>query len=292
MKILYLITVSVLLSTTIVHGQAYQKQKKKINARKDPNSEFLEKQWWLGFKGGINFSKAAVDQSYAVITPANYDASLTEKTYDDYSGVGAHATVEVTFTFRQLSVSFQPTYRNSKFTYTNEYEWTDQGEPQLILNYKQEQKIDWAELPLLVKYDLTRSKLRPYIQLGAYYAFLINASKSVQTSGIDYASGGTNNFTAPDIIVGAQDLFAENHWGLIFGGGANYQAGNVRINLDVMYRKGMSLINSTENRFGNDRLTGTGDVMDDIKLNNIGISLGCLFPMRFLSSGFQSTSKR
>lgn len=290
MRILYFITLCVTLSATAVYGQAYQKQKKKLNARKDPNSQFLEKQFWLGFKGGINFSKAIVDQSYAVLAPANYEAS--EKKYDDYAGIGAHATVEVTFSFRQVSISFQPTYRNSKFTYSNAYEWIDQGEPQLILNYKHEQKVDWAELPLLVKYDLTRTKLSPYIQLGAYYAFMINANKSVQTSGIDYASGGTNNFTEPDIIVGAQDLFAKKHWGLMFGAGANYQLGNVRINLDVMYRKGMSLVNSTENRYGNDRLAGTGDVLDDIKLNNIGISLGCLFPMRFLTSGFQSTGKR
>lgn len=288
MRILYFITVCLLLSCTAAHGQAYQK-KKKVNARKDPNSEFLEKQFWLGFKGGINFSKATVDQSYAVLVSANETA---EKKYDDYAGVGAHATVEVTFTFRQLSVSFQPTYRNSKFTYSTAHEWVDQGEPQLILNYKHEQKVDWAELPLLVKYDLTRTKLRPYVQLGAYYAFLINANKSVQTSGVDYASGGVNPFTDPDIIVGAQDLFAKKHWGLMFGAGATYQLGNVRVNLDVTYRKGMSLINSTENRYGNDRLTGTGDVMDDIKLNNVGLSLGCLFPMRFLSSGFQSTGKR
>lgn len=289
MRILYFITVCILLSYT-VQGQAYQKQKKKINTRKDPNSEFLEKQFWLGFKGGINFSKASVDQSYAIVAPTNYEAS--EKQYDDYAGIGAHATVEVTFTFRQLSVSFQPTYRNSKFTYSTEGEWTDQSEPQLVLKYKHEQKIDWSELPLLVKYDLTRTKLRPYIQLGAYYAFLINANKSLQTSGVDYASGGTNNFTEPDIIVGARKQFAKNHWGLMFGAGATYQLGNVRVNLDITYRKGMSLINSTENRYENDRLTGSGDVLDDIKLNNIGISLGCLFPMRFLSSGFQSTGKR
>lgn len=274
-----------------VYGQANRKRKTSFNARNSANSDFLNKQWWLGFKAGINFSQAVVDKEYAVYSPTNDEASETKKKYDDWSGVGAHATVEVTFTLKQFSISLQPTYRNSKFAYSNHYEWNNEGDPQLILDYKQEQKIDWAEFPLLVKYDITQSKLRPYVQVGAYYAFLINANKSVQTSVVDFASGSENEYKEPDIIVGASDLFAKKHWGLVFGAGVNYHVGNIRLNLDIMYRKSMSLVNSTGNRYGDPRLSGTGDVMDDIKINNIAVSLGCLFPMRFLSSGFQSIDR-
>ncbi|HET9053009.1 MAG TPA: outer membrane beta-barrel protein [Cyclobacteriaceae bacterium] len=288
-KLLPLVLCLVVCSLT-VYSQNNRKRKTSFNAR-SANNGFLDKQWWLGFKAGVNFSKAVVDQSYGVYSPANYEPAQINKTYDDWAGVGAHATVEITFTFKQFSLSLQPTYRNSKFSYANHYEWDDAGDPQLILDYKQEQKVDWAEFPLLFKYDITTSKLRPYVQAGAYYAFLVNANKSVQISGVDYASGSENKFTEPGIIVGASDLFAKNHWGLVFGAGVNYHVGNIRLNLDFMYRKGMSLINSTENRYGDPRLTGTGDVMDDIKLNNIAVSLGCLFPMRFLSSGFQSIDR-
>jgi hypothetical protein len=289
MRRFYLPTLVFILCSLTAYSQAGKKRKPSVSKRGNSNSEFLDKQWWLGFKAGINYSKAVIDKSYGVFSPTNYEAS--DKKYDDFSGVGAHATVEVTFTFRQFSISLQPTYRNSKFSYATHYEWIQDNAPQLILNYQQEQKIDWAEFPLLVKYDITQTKLRPYVQVGAYYAFLINANKSVQTSGTDYASGGASKFTDPEIIVGASDLFADKHWGLMFGGGINYHLGNVRLNLDVTYRKGMSLLNSTENRYSNKRLSGTGDVMDDIKLNNIAISLGCLFPLRFLSSGFQSIDR-
>lgn len=291
MRKLFPLVLCLIACSVTVSAQNNRKRKAPVKAR-NANSEFLDKQWWLGFKAGVNFSKVAVDQTYGVYAPTNYETSKTDKTYDDWAGVGAHATVEVTFTYRRFSASLQPTYRSSKFAYSNHYEWDTEGEPQLILDYTQEQKVDWAEFPLLFRYDITESKLRPYVQVGAYYAFLINANKSVETSGIDYASGSENKFTEPDIIVGASDLFAKNHWGLVFGGGVNYHVGNIRLNLDIMYRKGMSLVNSTENRYGNPRLSGTGDVMDDIKLNNIAISLGCLFPMRFLSSGFQSIDKR
>ncbi len=286
MRKLYPLMLCLLVCSLAASAQNNRKRKTSFNARNSANGGFLDKQWWLGFKAGVNFSQAVVDKSYSVYTPAE------DKVYDDWKGIGAHATVEVTFTFRQFSISLQPTYRNSKFTYSNHYEWYDDVDPQLILDHKQEQKVDWAEFPLLLKYDITQSKLRPYVQVGAYYAFLINANKSVQTSGTDYASGSENEFTEPDIIVGASDLFAKKHWGLVFGAGVNYHIGNIRLNLDVMYRKGMSLVNSAENRYGDPRLSGTGDVMDDIKINNIGVSLGALFPLRFLSSGFQSIDKK
>jgi hypothetical protein len=65
--------------------------------------------------------------------------------------------------------------------------------------------------------------------------------------------------------------------------------GNVRFNLDIMYKLGMSNITSTKNRFGSDRLSGVGDTMDDMKLNSVAITAGCLFPLRFLGRNFRST---
>jgi hypothetical protein len=53
----------------------------------------------------------------------------------------------------------------------------------------------------------------------------------------------------------------------------------------------MSNITSTKNRFGSDRLSGVGDTMDDLKLNNISFTIGCLFPLRFLGKSFQSVEK-
>lgn len=291
MRNVYPLLICLLLCPLMASAQTNRKRKTSFNARNNAGSGFLDKQWWLGVKAGVNFSQAVVDKPYAVFSPSGAEASATQKKYDDWSGVGAHATLEVTFTLRQFSISLQPTYRNSKFAYSNRYEWNDEGNPQLILNYRQEQKVDWAEFPLLVKYDITQTRLRPYVQAGAYYAFLINANKSVGISGTDYASGSANEFTEPDISVGASNLFAKKHWGLVFGAGVNYHVGNIRLTLDIMYRKSMSLVNSAENRYADPRLAGTGDVMDDIRLNNLAVSLGCLFPLRFLSSGFQSIDR-
>jgi hypothetical protein len=200
----------------------------------------------------------------------------------------------VTFYFKQLSLSFQPTYRQSKFVYTNHYEWTDNesASNSLVLNYEQVQKTEHMLFPLLVKFDLTKTKLRPYIQAGGFAASLINADKSVTISGTDYASGGENEFSSEPIIVGAKDLFAKTYYGLIGGAGLNYHQGNIRLNLDVMYQYGMTNITSTTGRYSNDRLAGVGDIMDDMTMDNITISIGCLFPLRFLGSGFKTLDKK
>jgi len=272
-----------------------QKNKRppRYNKKNNENEQFLQKQWWLGFKAGTNLSQVIVDKSYTVLQPIVTNAPVSGKNYKSFNRFGTQAALEITFSYKQLSISVQPMYRHASFEYSNQYEWTDAGNATnlLVANYNQEQKVDHAEIPLLVKYEFGSNKLRPYLQLGAFAAFLVNANKSVTISRTDYASGAKNEINDPAIIVGATDLFAKNYWGLVGGAGLNYHLGNVRFNFDVMYKRGMSNITSTKNRYSNDRLSGVGDALDDMKLNNISISLGVLFPLRFLGSGFKSIDK-
>jgi outer membrane protein W len=282
----------VFIGFVFVISASAQASKKKISSfgPKGQGGTFLEKQWWLGFRGGLNLTSAVQEKSYAVLSPTNYPQSSTRKKYDNMSTVGSQAVVEFTFSYRSFSFSLQPTYRQAAFQYSTESTWTENGTTMLTLEYQQKQKLDLVELPFLVKFDFfLEAKVRPFIQAGAYYTWLVNANKSLVVSGVDYASGGTNRFSDPPIIVGATDLFARRQWGLMGGLGVNYNAGNVRLTMDVTYRHGMSLANSVTNRYGDQRLTGAGDVMDDIKLNSIAVSIGALFPMRYLASGFKST---
>ena len=289
----------ILLCLLIVVGVFGQEKKRKPSAynkqkQSQEDEKFLEKQWWLGFKAGANLSKANVDKTYSVIAPTNYDASTIGKQYDNYTLLGSQATLEVSFYFKRFLLSFQPTYQHSRFSYSNSFEWssTDEVANHVQLTFDQEQKLDHAILPLIIKYDVYGNRLRPYVQIGAYSAILLNATKSVTTTGVDNAAGGENEFATETINVGATDLFAKYHWGLLGGVGVNYNLGNnVRLNFDVIYKLGMSNISSTDNRYGSDRLSGVGDAMDDLTLDNISVSLGCLFPMRFLSSGFKTLDK-
>lgn len=293
MKRLYLLLFCLLLIFEVSAQQKNKNANLKFNKSSKEKDIFLKKQWWLGLKGGANLSGVMVQKQYSVVAPTNYEISTAAKKYKSFKQVGSQVTLEVTFYFRGFSASFQPTYRHIGFDYSNHYRWeSDVESRQFDMNYEQQQRADYIDFPLLLKYERGTDKLRPYLQAGLYTSRLINATKTVKVTKIDQASGGVNEIQDEPIIVGATDLFAKNHWGLLGGSGLNYNMGNVRLNFDVQYKYGMSNISSAKNRYGNDRLSGVGDSLDDLKLNTLSFSLGCLFPMRFLERGFKSLDKK
>lgn len=260
---------------------------------KQQQNSFLDKQWWIGLKIGPNLTKATPETRYSVLTPTNYALPITDKKYDGFKKLGSQATLEITFNYKGIGFSFQPTYRLSRFTYTNDFMWDnpENAAEMLELKYDHELRVDYADLPLIVKYDITGNTLRPYVQGGIFYSMLVNANKTVEISGTDFASGGTNELSSEPVIVGAKDLFHKSYWGLMAGAGLHYNLGNVRLVFDASYRIGMSNVTDTKNRFSNDRLSGIGDALDDMKTDNIVLSIGCLFPMRFLSTSFKSIDR-
>src|SRR5690606_12255174 len=255
---------------------------------------FLEKQWWLGLKGGTNLSRAVVTTHFSGVSPTNYPLDQAYKEYEEFKSFGSQVTLEGTFYFRQLSLSLQPTYSRSQFVYTNHYNWRDPENAghSLELHYRQLQKTEHLVIPILVRYDLTTTRLRPFVQAGAFAALLINASKEVTISGTDYASGGEHEFSGDPIMSGASDLLSPAYYGLIGGAGVHYPQVNIRLCLDISYRYGMTNIVSPVHRYGIDRLAGVGDAMDDMTLDNIVVSLGCVFPLRFLGNAYKAVDNK
>ena len=223
------------------------------------------------------------------MSATNYTSAALDKAYNIFQDVGSQATMEITFQFRNLSISTQPTYGHYVISYYNEFLWTNTADPNqsLTQKYSQSQGLDYVTLPLIAKYELVGNTLKGYLHAGIYYSFLTNALKTVTVSGVDLASGSVNNLSSQPLIVGTKDLFT-NYWGLMGGIGGSYQMGNVKLVLEASYMRGMSNITNVKNRYSNDQLAGIGDAQDDMKLHNIVISAGVLFPMRFLSSNFKS----
>lgn len=291
-RLLPLLALLILSSTLYAQSQRKPPAGFKKKAKQQQNS-FLDKQWWIGLKIGPNLTKATPETRYSVLTPTNYALPITDKKYDGFKKLGSQATLEITFNYKGIGFSFQPTYRLSRFTYTNDFMWDnpENAAEMLELKYDHELRVDYADLPLIVKYDITGNTLRPYVQGGIFYSMLVNANKTVEISGTDFASGGTNELSSEPVIVGAKDLFHKSYWGLMAGAGLHYNLGNVRLVFDASYRIGMSNVTDTKNRFSNDRLSGIGDALDDMKTDNIVLSIGCLFPMRFLSTSFKSIDR-
>jgi len=262
-----------------------------LKGNRKESGSFLSKQGWLGLKLGINLTQAVPENRYSTFSPIQPSERNTDKQYENFNQVGIQAGIELTYRIKFFAISLQPNFRRQIFSYRNDYLWNDTEiiDNTLELTYYQEQYLDYVDLPLTIKIEYPSRTFKPFIELGGYYGWLVDANKRVSVSGVDRASGSNRYFERESISVGAKDLYARFSAGLIGGIGVNYDAGNIRLSLDVKYRYGLNNIANEENRYRDTRLAGIGDVTDDFTMNNIEINLGILFPMRFLSKDYAAT---
>ncbi|MCS6823199.1 MAG: PorT family protein [Cytophagaceae bacterium] len=251
--------------------------------------KYLDKQFWIGLKAGGNLCKAKPVERFSTYSPTTSDdAASYHKQYKNFKKPGSIVGLEFTYYFKGLSVSLQPNFQTLHFSYTNAYEWIDPDSinNKLELNYTQNQKLSYAELPLLIRYEPMPTKVRPFVQAGIYYARLNYAYKQTIIQVTDYAMGGTNQYEADNITAEATPLFIRSYWGIVAGLGVSYPIGNIRISAEANYRYGFNNITSNANRFSNEQLSGAGDVLDNVKLRNLSMQFSILFPLRFLSTNY------
>lgn len=252
--------------------------------RKKPDNPFFNTQLWLGIKFGGNLARATPTERYAVFTSTLPDDALAfEKTYDGYGQASSQIGLVSTFNFKKyFSISFQPAYKTLHFGYQNQYNWAGQANNSVQLTQQHRVAMSYVDLPLLMRFDVFRTRFRPYLQGGLFYSRLAKADKFTTINSYDQASGAVNPIENTSPVIGAKRLFINSQWGWIGGVGVSYDVGNVRLGLDAAYKQGLNNITNAPNRYTDDRLTSTGDVMDDLKLNNVEISFSCVFPMKFL----------
>ena len=90
---------------------------------KNPLESFLDTQFWLGIKMGVNVTQANPETRNTGFSPIDYNADSLQKSYDDFSLPGAHVGLEMNFYHRGFSVSFQPAYKRSRFKYNSALVW-------------------------------------------------------------------------------------------------------------------------------------------------------------------------
>ena len=265
---------------------------KKGQPKKPPNplKQFLQTQFWIGLKGGPNLTKANPTQFYSSFDGVDFVDTELEKDYDDFKTLGSQVGLEFVFYHRGFSLAFFPNYARFNFTYHNSYTYESSSNPEdmVLLDYSQKNHLEYIDLPLMFKYDILQEKVRPFVQIGAYYSRLLNANKELNIENNDLASGAAQPYQAPAVIVGAKDIFIGSSLGLMAGVGVHYDPGNIRLSFDINYRYGMNNIASAENRYKENRLAASGDAMDDLTFDNLSMNIGVFFPMRFISKSFNS----
>lgn len=274
------LTMLLLVLTTITWAQ-------NRNSYQDP---FLKTQWYLGFFAGGNLAKATPTNSFYGYEPLNYNLATIEKTYTGLKKPGVQAGLVFMFYTSGFTIALKPGIHTYEIEHVTNVNWDDSTDPSNTLNisYKHNTNFNYLEFPLTVQYDLMTGQIRPYVGFGGYYGLLLNANRTVERSGTDTASGSSGSFTNQPKTIGVSDLFIKSSLGLNGFVGVSYDPGNIRITMDIGYKFGMNNITSTENRYLNNELSAIGEVTDDLKIQNLYLNFGFVFPLKFISKDFNA----
>ncbi len=280
----YFLTLILLLACTSLWAQ-----RKKSRGYQDP---FLKTQWYLGFYGGGNLAGINPTTAYFGYAPLNYPQTEIAKRYNNYANIGGQYGLVFMFYTEGFTIGLKPGINiyNTEYSTTISWQETANTANSLKINYQHNTQFNYLEFPLTVQYDLLRERLRPYIGLGGYYGVLLNAARTIQRSGVDAASGSAGGFNNQPQTIGVQDEYIKSLVGVMGFIGASYDPGNIRITLDLGYKFGLNNIANTANRFVNNPLAAIGEATDDQQLRNFYLSLGFVFPLKFISKNYNSVN--
>lgn len=246
-------------------------------------------QWWVGVKAGANFTNPNIMERYDVFSFTNQNAPENAlNQYKNFSSVGTQFGFIIAFEFiNNFSAAISPALATYKYQYETSFSWVSlENNIQTVdIEYTHNTDLQYLDVPLTFRYQLLKGKTKPYIQAGAYIGHLLKATRSTNEEIVDNATGGNTIYEKNEYAGNAEDFFIKPNWGLMGGILVTHNFGNARIGMSANYRYGMNNITDVKNRFSDSQfLTGTFNAQDDIKLNNIEISLICVIPLKFITS--------
>jgi hypothetical protein len=246
-------------------------------------------QWWVGVRGGTNFSVAIPETSYSIFSYLQQTTPGDDKKiYSSYNLPGLQFGFSVSWEFMKgLSVNLLPSYTSYRFDYSNSFRWYDPENTlkQVSTYYRVETRLQYLELPLTIKYELMHGPFKPYIHAGGYYGWLTDALKNINTTNTDVASGSDTEIDVTELSVGIEDRTKKANYGIIGGVGFTQNIGNARIGLEINYQYGLQNLDNGEQKFTDSQLTtGAYDVSDDYSMNNLAFSMQVIIPLKFITS--------
>ncbi|WP_185094416.1 outer membrane beta-barrel protein [Marivirga tractuosa] len=283
---LYSILMSLMLFLSVYDVMAQKRKKPSTPASQA--KEFLNTQWWLGIRGGTNFTQTSLIESFSGLNPINYNPENLDKEYEEFVNPAFHIGLDVTFFHKGFSVMTFPTFFRNNINYSSQLSWSGETErDQYETSYDVQQSITFLELPVAVKYDIIGNRIRPFVMAGAFYSIAFDANKEVQVFETDYASGQPVEFERANIKLNNKDEIL-NNWGLLGGLGVSFDFWNIRSIIDVQYRHSFQSIVNSQTRFDENTFSSFGEVQDDYSLQNYSASLSFVFPLRYIDSQFKA----
>lgn len=250
------------------------------------NSQGMEDaKWWMGVKAGANFTRVNVDEKFSIFeyysTPA-HDNSKQYKSLFRNTGPSIGLTLSYAAT-ANITISIQPSYISYHLGYTTQYVWKDTLKNEYSITNTLKTKLHYLELPILFRYEYTFGKVQPYLQIGAYYSYLLNGKNIAVSEEKRKDTGGEVSLDKRVEDYNVNQQYLHSLYGLMGGAGVSVDVNYFRIALECNYRYGLNNITNRKNRLEQQRMiNGTYEVPDDIKLQNLEFTLHCSTPLDYL----------
>lgn len=249
---------------------------------------FLDTQWWLGVRFGINYSDPNVSRRLSAFSPIDYEEGALSKSYNSFQNPGAHAGMDLSFYHKGFSLGLQPSYKRVNYSYSQALVWTgDTDQDRFETEYKIDQYLNFIEIPFTLQYEIyKKGKIRPYVLAGSHYSLLISAGKDTKVTHRDFSSTDPQGYSGGSFSKGVKNEF-QNYFGLLGGVGAAFDYFNIRTVFGLTYMHALSSVSKQNTAYADDQLSSLGEANDRIKLNNINASISLVFPLRYIDKTFQ-----
>ncbi len=253
---------------------------------------FKQTQWYIGVRGGANYSLVDPINRFSIIKPINeFDESLYEKEYLSTGNIGTIYGLTFLFQFDQRFVlGTNLSINQIQFRYNQELP----GDLNSV-NFEHQNSFQYFDVPVFFRYMIrprisrfmNRSDRKPkvpgivpFVQVGLNFSFLMDANKSVQKT------INQNGIKIPDISFNEQvsELLSPVTAGVFGGVGARFRLGNIYLTAEANFRQGFSNVTDTDRRFANENLINNAyDVYDDKSFQSVEFVIGVLVPLKYLS---------
>jgi len=243
----------------------------------------------VGLKGGVNQTQTVVVASHSVVNHLGnvFSEEAGTKIYQPLmeNPRSWHAGVSVNLEANQfLGLSFEPAFASWQFAWQTSHTWRslELVEQQVNLQYRHTNALHFIELPLAARFSLPLGPVIPYVQGGGFFNIMLAGNRNIETTRVEQVNGTARSFSDGGVNYGADDFFNKNFYGVFGGAGLAFDMGYVRMALDVSYRHGLSKVTNGGNRYADAKVADLAfDVMDDLQLRNVQVSLVCHFPVNF-----------
>lgn len=205
----------------------------------------------LGLIGGVNIATLSGN--------LNIDSEEESTDFKNITAIGIGGIVDLSVN-ENISILFQPMYLQKGGKQSEAEPGVGQFDAKLKINY--------LEIPALLKLTLGANNVRPYIMAGPSLG--INISTDLEFS-LD-APG----IPTLDVSVDAGDVTESIDFGLVFGGGLSFVVNNMMLFIEGKYSLGLSnvLKEGTLELFDE-----TSEVTGELKTRGIQIMGGVSFPL-------------